>query len=158
MKIKIFDDKASSQAWAVRLIFKGEGYGLNDEVIHAHDEPLVEFFDTRYEHTDLGQFVSRYYRCTLLGGDEGGLCLQGGVPTWSIGGECMKRIRNWLKKTAETPEHLSESELADFMRQRIDDVWHEEDMPVRLARFGLMNPDAFVSEMRERMEMAKGCA
>ena len=29
-----------------------------------------------------------------------------------------------------------------------------EDIPVRLARYGLMEPNAFVDEMRERMELA----
>lgn len=155
MKIKIFDDKASSQSWAVRLVHKGEGYGLDNEVIHDEAEPLVEFFDTRSEHTDLGQFVSRYFRSTLLEGEEGGLCLQGGVPSWVIHSECMKRIRQWLKQTVALPDTLTEDELADFMRQRIEDEWDEEDIPVRLARFGLMEPSDFVSEMRERMEMAK---
>jgi hypothetical protein len=30
-----------------------------------------------------------------------------------------------------------------------------EDIPVRLARYGLMEPNAFVDEMRERMELAQ---
>lgn len=54
------------------------------------------------------------------------------------------------------PEPLEEAELASFMRQRIDNgEWDlEEDIPVRLARFGLMEAPAFVAEMRERMELA----
>ena len=52
------------------------------------------------------------------------------------------------------PEPLSEDELAGFMQQRIESgELALEDIPVRLARFGLMEPDAFVSEMRERMKM-----
>jgi len=30
-----------------------------------------------------------------------------------------------------------------------------EDIPIRLARYGLMEPNAFVDEMRERMELAQ---
>jgi hypothetical protein len=30
-----------------------------------------------------------------------------------------------------------------------------EDIPIRLARYGLMEPSAFVDEMRERMELAQ---
>ena len=30
-----------------------------------------------------------------------------------------------------------------------------EDLPVRLAQYGLMEPNAFVDEMRERMVLAK---
>jgi hypothetical protein len=56
-------------------------------------------------------------------------------------------------KTVRQPEPLSEEELAGFMRRRIEDG-HLclEDIPVRLARYGLMEPQAFLSEMRERMD------
>jgi len=51
---------------------------------------------------------------------------------------------------------LSEDELANFMLQRIENGdLALEDIPVRLARYGLMEPNAFINEMRERMEMAK---
>lgn len=48
---------------------------------------------------------------------------------------------------------LKEDELTEFMRQRIDNGDLElEDIPVRLARYGLMKPADFVNEMSERME------
>lgn len=54
------------------------------------------------------------------------------------------------------PDPLTEEELADFMRKRIEDGdLAIDDCPVRMARFGLMEPGDFVSEMRERMELAK---
>lgn len=55
------------------------------------------------------------------------------------------------------PEPLEEDELGDFMRQRINNgEWDlEVDIPVRLVRFGLMDPLAFTAEMCERMNMAK---
>jgi hypothetical protein len=48
---------------------------------------------------------------------------------------------------------LSEDELASFMPQRNEkgDL-ALEDIPVRLARHGLMESNAFADEMRERME------
>jgi len=46
---------------------------------------------------------------------------------------------------ADTSLSLSEDEIADFML----------NIPVRLARYGLSDPGAFVTEMRERMEMAR---
>jgi hypothetical protein len=53
------------------------------------------------------------------------------------------------------PESLDEDEVAAFMLQRIEDGnLSLEDIPVRLARYGLMEPDDFVAEMRERMEVA----
>ena len=99
MKIKIFHDTRSHLIWAVRIVEKGDKYGLKDCLTHEGDEPLVEFFDTRYEHTDLGQFVSRYFIDTLTGG-EGGLNLDGCEPEWTIHRPCMHRIRDWLRRQA----------------------------------------------------------
>lgn len=50
------------------------------------------------------------------------------------------------------PEPLSEDDVANFMLERIENgSLLLEDIPVRLARYGLMEPDDFISEMRERM-------
>lgn len=52
-----------------------------------------------------------------------------------------------------------QAEIAAFMQQRIEDGdLAAEDIPARLARYGLMDPEAFAAEMRERMEMATGDA
>lgn len=51
---------------------------------------------------------------------------------------------------------LTEGEVADFMRQRIENgQLQPEDIALRLARYGLMEVPAFVAEMRERMETAE---
>jgi hypothetical protein len=48
-----------------------------------------------------------------------------------------------------------EAEIAAFMRQRMmDGDLSAEDIPRRLARYGLMAPGDFIDEMRERLEMA----
>ncbi len=53
----------------------------------------------------------------------------------------------------EMPEPLSEEDLAKFMARRITNNQIAcEDIPVRLARYGLMDPLDFIAEMRERME------
>ncbi len=45
-----------------------------------------------------------------------------------------------------------EAEMTRFMQARIENMQiHPEDIPSRLARYGLMPPSAFVAEMRERM-------
>ena len=98
MKIKIFHDTRSHLIWAVRIVEKGDKYGL-DDCMDNDGTPFVEFYDTRYEHTDLGQFVSRYLLGTLTEG-EGGLNLDGGVPSWNINEPCMNRIRDWLRRQA----------------------------------------------------------
>lgn len=49
-----------------------------------------------------------------------------------------------------------EAEISAFMRERIEDGNLEAgDIPVRLARYGLMLPELFIDEMRERMASAE---
>lgn len=100
MSIKVVYDATSGQTWVVRLVHRGEHYGLNDQLVHDEREPLVEFFDPRQPHTDLGQFVSRYFVGTLLEG-SGGLDLMGHEPTWKISSSAMLMVRDWLRKNTE---------------------------------------------------------
>jgi hypothetical protein len=59
--------------------------------------PLVEFYDTRWEHTPDGQFVSRYYLSTLRdSGHDSGMDLDGGVADWTIDRHSMKVVNRWL--------------------------------------------------------------
>jgi len=99
MKLKIFHDTRSHLVWAVRLVEPGDKYGLNDCLTCDKGDVFVEFYDTRYEHTDLGQFVTRYYSSTLLK-SESGLNLDGRISDWSVGEACMNRIRDWLRRGA----------------------------------------------------------
>lgn len=81
----------------VRIVQQGDKYGLNNCLTHEQKEPLVEFYDTRYPHTEFGQFVSRYNMSTLLERPSNvGLDLYGGVPDWKIDTEAMKEVTNWL--------------------------------------------------------------
>jgi hypothetical protein len=69
-------------------------------------------------------------------------------------GETAAEVDEYAIDVSIPPAPLSEPEIADFMRQRIEGGnLSAEDMPVRLARYGLMEADHFISEMRERMEM-----
>jgi len=82
----------------VRIVEKGQKYGLNSCLSHDNKEPLVEFYDKRFPHTEHGQFVSRYYLSTLTERDNSnGLNLSGGVPNWSIDGDTMNQVTAWLK-------------------------------------------------------------
>lgn len=95
--VKLFHDGHSKQTWAIRVINRGQNYGRDDALTNDGREALVEFFDTRYEHTDLGQFVSRYYVSTLTEAKDGpGLNLHDGEPSWRIGAACIGRIQQWL--------------------------------------------------------------
>ena len=87
----------------VRIVNKGDKYGLDNCLTHEGDKPLVEFYDTRYPHTEFGQFVSRYYVETILNDDgygpkDCGLILHGGVPEWTLSAKDMDTVRNFLKE------------------------------------------------------------
>lgn len=55
----------------------------------------------------------------------------------------------------QRPAPLTEAKLANFMRYRLENGdLTLNDLPTRLARYGLMEPDAFVEEMSERLAYA----
>jgi len=87
----------------VRVVNYGDKYGRDFCLTHDEQKPLVEFYDSRYPHTEFGQFVSRYYVETILGEDkwgraEGGLCLDGGnADSWTVSAEDMDIVRSYLK-------------------------------------------------------------
>ncbi len=90
----------------VRVVNKGDKYGLDFCLTHEEDKPLVEFYDVRYPHTEFGQFVSRYYVSTILGDDgygpkDSGLNLHGGVPEWTVSERHMDIVRAYLKGATE---------------------------------------------------------
>ena len=89
-------DPASGLTWTVRLVRKGDPYGLNLQVVHDKDDPMVEFYDTRHPHTEWGQFVSRYNLSTLREHPERGINLDGGIPDWSVSAELMSEVYAWL--------------------------------------------------------------
>ncbi len=100
MKLKLFHDKITHITWAVRIVELNDEYGLNDCLVNT-DSPLVEFYDTRYEITDCGQFVSRHYLSTLVEGQSEELNL--GNPRLNIYGPCYRRILYWLENYDATP-------------------------------------------------------
>jgi len=87
----------------VRVVNKGDKYGRDFCLTHDSDKPMVEFYDSRYPHTEFGQFVSRYYVSTILGTDgygraEGGLILDGGnADVWTVKEGDMNVVRAYLK-------------------------------------------------------------
>lgn len=90
---------SNGRPFRVRVVMRGDKYGLNDCKIYDQDEPMVEFYDAFYAGSDqfglMGQFVSRYGIGELDGtskysrgrlGDEGvgGIDLDGGVGEWFL--------------------------------------------------------------------------
>jgi len=78
--------------WTVRVVFRGDKYGLRRCQTHGEKYPMAEFYDSKYAGKKgfdrEGQFVSRYYASTLMGDvkkiAERGLDLQGDVPAWKV--------------------------------------------------------------------------
>jgi len=65
---------------------------------------LVSFYDTRYNHTQYGQFIGRYYASTLLGLDgygsgikDRGLNLHGGVDDWFINADNANHVVDFIE-------------------------------------------------------------
>lgn len=79
-----------------KIIPTGGAYGRND-CLTNDGSPMIEFYDPRYQHTPLGQFVSRYSVNTIID-HTGGLCLVGGVPDWYVNANDMAEIRAWLRR------------------------------------------------------------
>ena len=75
----------------VIVINDGDNYGKNNVLTHDRKDQLVEFWDTKHD-----QFVSRYYKSTLLECGSGGLALQGDVPEWTVSSEGMNEVKIML--------------------------------------------------------------
>ena len=89
--------------WNVRIVKTGDKYG-RDMCLTNDKAPMVEFYDSRYPHTQYGQFVSRYYISTILNQDKygyyqypNGLCLDGRVPAWHVSAEDMVDVLYFLQ-------------------------------------------------------------
>jgi hypothetical protein len=128
--IKIILDPVSQLTWAVRLVQRGDAYGLNDQLTHDKDEPLVEFFDTRYPHTPLGQFVSRYNLDTLLG-SEGGINLDGGIPAWSVSAAGMAPVTAWLREVKAAPPVPTDAALLEALRRKVQQRAAQGELTLR---------------------------
>ncbi len=102
MKIKAVHDHRANKTWLVRLVEQGDAHGRGNVLTHQEREPLVEFFDPKYPHTDLGQFVSSYYLSTLLASRNDGLMLDTGSPSWQLSAQAFADVQQWLKTAHNT--------------------------------------------------------
>lgn len=90
----------AGRRFLVRVVRKGERYGLNDKLVHdggasigKENDPLIEFYDLTHcdKFGPRGQFVSRYYASTLAT-HNGGLTLDGGCHVWSVDARAMQPV------------------------------------------------------------------
>jgi hypothetical protein len=90
----------------IRIVKNGDKYGLNFKLTYDENKPMVEFYDSRYPHSEFGQFIARYYIGTILGLEgyygspiNNGLCLDGGNPNeWSVSQCEMETVREFISK------------------------------------------------------------
>lgn len=74
-----------------------------------------------------------------------------------VSGHTDAEVADYKISVVALPEPLSEEAIARLMSHRIENGdLALEDIPNRLAKFGLMEPHNFVAEMRERIELAEG--
>lgn len=132
--------------WRVHLVMPGGRYGIDDAltyepedaVRHGSGLPMVEFYDTSQDPVAFpgGQFVSRYYMDTLLGTDSlklgvpirdmSALSLDGGISAWTVSGDDLKRVADWLDAAHETlrPQsvdvHSFDYQMLDRLRSDCD--------------------------------------
>lgn len=92
--MKVTNDEG--RTFLVRVVHKGEKYGLDDCLTHDEADPLIEFYDQSVNLKSWGprgQFVSRYYASTLAERSPYGLNLLGYVPEWKIDAAAMEPVR-----------------------------------------------------------------
>ena len=93
----ILNITANGIPFTVRLVCKGDTYGLDNGLTHTEDSPLVEFYDTRYPYTQFGQLISRYCAETLVQHYGPNAIDFGGSPDWKIDAAVMQEVFTWLK-------------------------------------------------------------
>ena len=93
---------SNGDGFNVRVVRKGDRYGLDNCLTHDTNNALVEVYDAECASSELGQFVSRYYISTLLEGNSRntGINLEGSEPKWSIDASNWSKVIAWLEVSA----------------------------------------------------------
>lgn len=161
----------------VRVIVKGEHYGLNGSLVHDKDDPLVEFYDLRHpsdrDGPVNGQFISRYYLSTLLRKNQdplAGLCLDGRVPDWVVPAIGMVHVRAFLAFGPQNGclcpvceqyrafqlhlRHVPAASQAFFeaLYERLTEVEGDLSMATALVEGRLPNADDLIQRRRARLD------
>lgn len=84
-----------------RFIPLGDRYGVSC-CLKNKEKPMVEIYDTRFNFTQHGQFIARYFVDTVLEhNDNTGLILLGNEPEWVLNPLNMKHLKLWLRNKME---------------------------------------------------------
>ena len=98
--------------FSARIVRTGERYGLQMALVHTKSEPMLEFYDARFDNEKftpgLGQFISRYYAESIINIDNSphrtqgrprdGLTLDAGIWDWRIEGPDLDIVKNWARE------------------------------------------------------------
>ena len=115
-RIVTFIDPESNRKWNVRLLIKGDRYGLDDCLTYGdkeeqEEEPCVEFYDAHNNKEETfgprGQFVSRYYLSSINDRryPREGMNLCGHEPVWSVSSEFMENVMAEINKINDAIEN-----------------------------------------------------
>jgi hypothetical protein len=123
-------------AWfTMRVVGDGDSYGKDMALTHAGADPLVEFYDRRWDHDQdpdgvrLGQFISRYRLSTLMetGPDgthvfETGIMLDGGN-AWRVSAAGMADCLRALMDADIVPDPEAErAALIEALTEKLDEA------------------------------------
>ena len=131
----IFHNDAHEAPFTMRVVGDGDRYGRGMTLTHSGTDPLIEFYDRRWDHDRdpdglmLGQFISRYRLSTLLEpGRDGttvfvtGITLEGGT-AWRVGPEGMADCLRALMDADLVPDPEAEREArVEALTEKINEL------------------------------------
>jgi len=117
LQVKNGLDDNDCSVFNVRIVFKGDCYGLDDCLEHEKSDPLIEFYDSAYSKNkdSLGYFVSRYFASTLLSPNRDphcGLMLDTGHSSWAFSAKALSGVLDWAVERIEYMNEESRRELS----------------------------------------------
>lgn len=86
--------------WTIKVVPSGDASRRNTGHADLDSDSIVQFYDnsqSKEAFGEDGQFVSSYYLQTLREHKGGGLCLDGGIPAWTVSAEDYAVVRKYLK-------------------------------------------------------------
>lgn len=101
-------DFTATNGLTFRVLYLPDGTSPNFPHMTSHGEPIVEFYDLRYQHTPDGQFITRYYLSTLMVNWPPGLDLDAGIEFWTVDALSMDRVMGWLLS-----QHYADAPIED---------------------------------------------
>ena len=107
---------AKAQDFFVRVVSKGQQYGLNNCLTHDSNDHLVEFYSAKWVDADrpFGHFISRYYFSTLLDRQKDcGLKLWGDEPSVTLTASEVDYIKGMLGYNVS--RYIPASDLANLI-------------------------------------------